>query len=136
MPMMIAGRPDPNPDFTENPRVPGGLGLNAKVSSNMRRHFTHKKLERWIRLQQFVYGLPEEYSYAVCVTEQGGNSESHALVLALLEAGEALSANSSRVILHKVMHRLTHWMFRRKWHVRGAGKKIARRLDEATEKAS
>ena len=95
-----------------------------------RRSFTHKRLERWIRLQQFVYGLPDDYAYAVRSLERGGVAESHALVtvgwmtwfgsakgtdrqhslaLALLEASEALSANGTRAFLHEV----SRWVWSR-----------------------
>ncbi|HEY8280530.1 MAG TPA: hypothetical protein VIH99_12950 [Bdellovibrionota bacterium] len=88
-----------------------------------RRHLTHKRMERWIRLQQFVYGLPEEYAYAVRISTRNGRTESSALVtvgwmswfgrglgsdrqhslgLALLNASEALSANGTRLFLHNV----------------------------------
>jgi hypothetical protein len=88
-----------------------------------RRNQTHKRMDRWIRLQQFVYGLPEDYSYAICVKENSGSFESHSLVrvgwmnwygrgfgvdrqhslaVALLETTEALSANSTAALMHKV----------------------------------
>lgn len=88
-----------------------------------RRNQTHKRMDRWIRLQQFVYGLPDEYSYAICVKESGGSFESHSLVkvgwmnwfgrgtgvdrqhslaVALLGTTEALSANSTATLVHKV----------------------------------
>ncbi len=106
MQMMIAGRPEPQE----------------------KQHLTHKRMERWIRLQQFVYGLPDDYVYAVCTTENGGRAESHALVtigwmtwfgrgrgtdrqhslaLALLDTSEALSANSTKVFLHGLSRWLT-----------------------------
>ena len=97
-----------------------------------RRHFTHKRMERWIRLQQFVYGLPEDYAYAVCSTMPSargpaearalvtvgwmtwfgsgkGSDPQHALALALLNADGALSTNGPRAFLH----RLRAWLFRR-----------------------
>ena len=95
----------------------------ATVAPIERKHFTHKRLERWIRLQQFVYGLSDDYSYAVCTSEKDGVAESralvtvgwmtwfghgkgadrqHALALALLEASEALSSNGTRVFFHGI----------------------------------
>ncbi|MGZ3650298.1 MAG: hypothetical protein ACXVB9_17895 [Bdellovibrionota bacterium] len=81
-------------------------------------------MERWIRLQQFVYGLPDDYSYAVCTTERSdgraescalvtvgwmtwfgrgkGSDRQHSLALALLETSEALSSNSTRVFWQSV----------------------------------
>jgi hypothetical protein len=88
-----------------------------------RRNQTHKRMDRWIRLQQFVYGLPEDYSYAICVRENGGSFESHSLVrvgwmswygrgigadrqhslaVALLGTTEALSANSTAALVHRI----------------------------------
>lgn len=88
-----------------------------------RRNQTHKRMDRWIRLQQFVYGLPDDYSYAICVKESAGSFESyslvkvgwmnwfgrgfgsdrqHSLAVALLSTTEALSANSTATLLHKV----------------------------------
>ena len=102
------------------------------------RHLTHRRMERWIRLQQFVYGLPSDYSYAVCVRqaqtedEKDGRHESralvkvgwmswygfgrgadpqHSLAVALLETSEALSANGTSVFLHRV----------KRWIVAGLG---------------
>lgn len=89
-----------------------------------RLHLTHKRLDRWIRLQQFVYGLPDDYSYAVVTSSPGygrkceshalvkvgwmswygygrANERQHSLAVALLETSEALSANSSTVYLHQ-----------------------------------
>jgi hypothetical protein len=83
-----------------------------------RRHYAHKRVERWIRLQQFVYGLPDDYAYAVCLRERNGRSESaalvsvgwltwfgrakgadrqHALALTLLEMSEAITSSSGRI---------------------------------------
>lgn len=88
-----------------------------------RRNQTHKRMDRWIRLQQFVYGLPDDYSYAICVREDNGLFESHSLVrvgwmnwfgrgagadrqhslaVALLGTTEALSANPTAAIVHKI----------------------------------
>ncbi|RZA07462.1 MAG: hypothetical protein EOP11_07615 [Proteobacteria bacterium] len=89
-----------------------------------RRHFTHKRMERWIRLQQFVFGLPDDYSYAICTTQKAGGEfrsrtlvkvgwmswygdgiggdRQHSLSVSLLDAAEALSANSSTVFWHSV----------------------------------
>jgi hypothetical protein len=96
-----------------------------------KRHQTHKRLERWIRLQQFVYGLPDDYSYAVCTTEREGKFESRALVsvgwmtwfghgmgpdrqhslsVALLEASEAFSANGTKVFFHGVGRLVMDWL--------------------------
>jgi len=93
-----------------------------------RRHFTHKRMERWIRLQQFVFGLPDDYSYAICTTtEKNGKFRSRSLVkvgwmswygdgrgsdrqqslaVSLLDTVEAISANSSTVFWHSV----SKWM--------------------------
>ncbi|RYZ99555.1 MAG: hypothetical protein EOP11_19310 [Proteobacteria bacterium] len=95
-----------------------------------RRHFTHKRMERWIRLQQFVFGLPDDYSYAICTSAKGdgqfqsrtlvkigwmswygdgvGGDRQHSLSVSLLDAAEALSANSSTVFWHSV----SKWMKR------------------------
>jgi hypothetical protein len=88
-----------------------------------KKHQNHKRMERWIRLQQFVYGLSDDYSYAICVKESAGFYESHALVRvgwmnwfgrgaagerqhslasALLAASEAISSNPSAIVLHKI----------------------------------
>lgn len=90
-----------------------------------KRNPVHKRLDRWVRLQQFVYGLPDDdYAYAVCITrDRAGNYESkslvrvgwmnwfglghgvdrhHALAVSLLETTEAVSTNSSAVLLHKL----------------------------------
>lgn len=118
------------------PRTTTGLPEGGREPTAMpaigieRRHFTHKRLERWIRLQQFVYGLPDDYSYAVCTSERNGQAESralvtvgwmtwfgqgrgadrqHSLALALLEASEALSSNGTRVFLHG----FTRWVWSR-----------------------
>lgn len=87
-----------------------------------RRHFTHKRMERWIRLQQFVFGLPDDYSYAICTTatpdgkfrsrtlvkvgwmtwfgDGRGTDRQHSLAVSLLDTTEALSSNSSAVFWH------------------------------------
>jgi hypothetical protein len=88
-----------------------------------KKHQSHRRMERWIRLQQFVYGLSDDYSYAICVKEGGGRYESHALVRvgwmnwfgrgaagerqhslasALLATSEAISSNPSAVVLHRI----------------------------------
>jgi hypothetical protein len=88
-----------------------------------RRHYAHKRVERWIRLQQFVYGLPDDYAYAVCIRERAGRAESatlvsvgwltwfgrakgadrqHALALALLEMREAITSSSGRIFWQTV----------------------------------
>lgn len=113
MPMMTTGQPESD--------VP---------ALHERRHFIHKRLERWIRLQQFVYGLPEEYAYAVRSSREGdrtvsralvnvgwmtwfgvgrGTDRQHALALALLGANDAWSANGTRVFFHE----LSRWFGRR-----------------------
>jgi hypothetical protein len=107
--MMIAEQPESNQEATN------------LMERHERRHFAHKRLERWIRLQQFVYGLPDDYAYAVCITEKNAQVESralvsvgwmtwfgygkgsdrqHSLALALLEASDALSSNTTRVFFH------------------------------------
>ena len=87
-----------------------------------KRHFTHKRMERWIRLQQFVFGLPDDYTYAICTTagkdgkfrsrtlvkvgwmswygDGRGSDRQHSLAVSLLDTVEALSANSSTVFWH------------------------------------
>lgn len=88
-----------------------------------KKHLTHKRMERWIRLQQFVYGLPADYSYAVCVKETPsghecrtfvkvgwmawfgrgeGSDRQHSIAVALLNTAEAVSLNSSAVFLHRM----------------------------------
>jgi hypothetical protein len=88
-----------------------------------RRNQTHKRMDRWIRLQQFVYGLPDDYSYAICMKESKNVFETHSLVrvgwmnwygrglgadrqhglaVALLGTSEALSANSTATLMHKI----------------------------------
>ncbi len=89
-----------------------------------KRHLMHKRMERWMRLQQFVYGLPDDYAYAIhskdvggrCVTkvlvqvgwmswfgEGKGVDRQHSLAISLLDTTEALSSNSSTVMVHSVM---------------------------------
>jgi hypothetical protein len=93
-----------------------------------RRSQTHKRMDRWIRLQQFVYGLPDDYSYAICLKENGSSFESHTLVrvgwmnwygsgagvdrqhslaVALLGTTEALSANPTATLMHTVVNRFS-----------------------------
>jgi len=89
-----------------------------------KRNAIHKRMERWIRLQQFVFGLPDDYSYAVCLTENhagtqqsfglvkvgymnwfgtgAGADRQHALAVALLNTVEAISSNSTSVFFHRV----------------------------------
>jgi hypothetical protein len=89
-----------------------------------RRNFVHKRMERWVRLQQFVYGLPDDYSYAVCVSKSqdgrfhslslvkvgwmcwfgtgSGADKQHSLSISLLNTTEALSANTTSVFFHKL----------------------------------
>lgn len=118
MPMMTTGQPEQE------------QGMSSNALPQERKHFTHKRLERWIRLQQFVYGLPDDYAYAVHMTEKDGQAESralvtvgwmtwfghgkgsdrqHSLALALLEASEALSSNGTRVFFHG----LSRWIWSR-----------------------
>lgn len=109
--------------------APGGEPLERK-------HFVHRRVERWIRLQQFVFGLPEDdFSYAIRITDVDGRAESNALItvgwmtwfgrgrgsdrqsslaLALLETTEAYSSNGSRLLWQAVKC----WFRRR---VRGVG---------------
>ncbi len=104
-----------------------------------KRNLVHRRMERWIRLQQFVYGLPDDYSYAVCIRECGegvcesrtlvkvgwmtwfgqgkGTDRQHSLALALLETSEALSSNGTRVFFHG----LKSW-FRGLFEIRSVGK--------------
>lgn len=114
-----------------------------------RRNQTHKRMDRWIRLQQFVYGLPDDFSYAICVREEGAILESHSLVrvgwmswfgrgvgsdrqhslaVALLGANEALSSNSTAALVHKVGRFFRFG--RRRGAIRGA---IGRERAEAGE---
>ena len=97
-----------------------------KNSGASERHLTHRRLERWIRLQQFVYGLPDDYSYAVFLSQGNGSSKGcalvsvgwmswfgqgkgadpqHALAVALLESSEALSANARASFFHRMRRR-------------------------------
>ncbi len=96
-----------------------------------KRHLTHKRMERWIRLQQFVYGLPDDFSYAGCTTEKNGYFESralvnvgwmswfgkgkgsdrqHSLAVALLDSTEAISANGTKVFFHGINRWFGHWL--------------------------
>jgi hypothetical protein len=106
-----------------------------------KRHFTHKRMERWIRLQQFVFGLPDDYAYAICTTAQKngkfhtrtlvkvgwmswygdgrGADRQHSLAVSLLDTQEALSANSSTVFWHTLS----------KWVSQGFGRR--RRKEQA-----
>lgn len=100
-----------------------------KASFCDKRNLTHKRLERWIRLQQFVYGLPDDYSYAIRTSEVNGKSVSrtlvrvgwmtwygegrgadrqHSLAISLLDTTEAISGNSTRVFFHNIKK----WAFR------------------------
>ena len=103
-----------------------------------RRHFTHKRMERWIRLQQFVFGLPDDYSYAICTTAKKdgrfrsrslvrvgwmtwfgdghGADRQHSLAVSLLDTAEARSSNSSAVFWHSI----------RKWVMQGFGRRHRR----------
>jgi hypothetical protein len=135
MPMMITGQPEGD----------------ATTHGADKRHFTHKRLERWIRLQQFVYGLPDDYAYAVCTTERAGGAESralvtvgwltwfghgkgtsrqHALALALLDASEALTSNSTRVFWHG----LSRWVWRRLGLPRATARSVAAEEQRADER--
>lgn len=95
------------------------------------RNPVHKRLDRWIRLQQFVFGLPEDYSYAVRIGNfaegraesrvvvsvgwmtwfgQGrGSDRQHAIAVALLHTMEALSANGTAVFFHRLSKFFGFW---------------------------
>jgi hypothetical protein len=99
---------------------PGDLERRQPLAD--RRNAIHKRMERWIRLQQFVFGLPDDYSYAVflsgspdghqksfslvrvgCMNWYGAGSgadRQHALAVALLNTEEAISANSTNVFFY------------------------------------
>lgn len=85
-----------------------------------------RRMERWLRLQQFVYGLPDDFSYSVRTREGNGQVDCHTLVksgwmtwyghgravdsqqalaLALQETGAALSANFYRLMFHSFLAR-------------------------------
>jgi hypothetical protein len=93
----------------------------ARALFHDKRHLLHKRMERWIRLQQFVYGLPDDYSYAIRATDHNGESEcralirvgwmswyasargsdrQHALALSLLETSEAICRSPYKVFMH------------------------------------
>jgi hypothetical protein len=115
-----------------------------------RRHFVHKRLDRWIRLQQFVYGLPDDYSYAACIAGrdvassqvlvnvgwmcwfgQGkGAHRQHALAVSLLHSEEAASASPSAVFFHRLQRivRSVQNVFNRK--ERKKGLPVSRALEE------
>jgi hypothetical protein len=120
-----------------------------------KRHFTHKRMERWIRLQQFVFGLPDDYSYAICTTadkngefrsrtlvkvgwmswygDGRGSDRQHSLAVSLLDTEEALSSNSSTVFWHT----LSKWVsqgFGRLRRKEGAGLPSAPAAMTAEEK--
>lgn len=94
------------------------------VGAAEKRNLVHKRLDRWIRLQQFVYGLPDDYSYALVVSHPSGGARARsrslvrvgwmswfgegsavdrhqALAVSLLNASEALSSSASAVYLHQ-----------------------------------
>lgn len=95
-----------------------------REEAHEKRNLIHRRMERWIRLQEFVYGLPDDYSYAVCIREVGsgvcesralvkvgwmswfgqgkGSDRQHSLAVALLETSEALSSNSTTVFFHGI----------------------------------
>lgn len=86
-----------------------------------KKHVLYRRMERWLRLQQFVYGLPaDDYAYAIHASDRAGLSTCRSLVRvgwftwygvghamdrhqalasALLETSEAVSANPYRVFL-------------------------------------
>ena len=109
-----------------------------------RRHYAHRRVERWVRLQQFVYGLPDDYAYAVCLRERDGRSESatlvsvgwltwfgrargadrqHALALALLEMREAYTSSGGRIFWQTVKS----WFLRR---LRGTRARVESEAEE------
>jgi hypothetical protein len=114
---------------------PGSLERKQPLAD--RPNTIHKRMERWIRLQQFVFGLPDDYAYAVCLSGgPGGRQKSfslvrvgymswfgtgagadrqHSLAVALLNTEEAISANSTSVFLHR-MGKIFGW--RKKYHPR------------------
>ncbi|MGZ3694038.1 MAG: hypothetical protein ACXWQO_07545 [Bdellovibrionota bacterium] len=96
-----------------------------------------RRMERWVRLQQFVYGLSDDFCYSVFASKDSGIStcrtlvrvgemswygegraadQEQALSLALVATSEAISASSYKVF----MYSLTKWLrsfwglFRRK----------------------
>ena len=114
-----------------------------------KRHLLHKRMERWLRLQQFVYGLPDDYAYAMRLTDTRGETQcrtlvrmgwltwygaarggdrQHALALALLETSEALCANAYQAFFHSVKR-----SFRRVWRALRA--KPAMKLPETKVEA-
>lgn len=93
----------------------------AKMSGSDKRGVVHRRLERWVRLQQFVYGLPDDYTYAVCTRASGdqfvgkslvkvgwmtwfgegrGPDRQHAIAISLLETTDAVTASSYRMLWH------------------------------------
>lgn len=99
----------------------GREGASIHALFHDKRHLLHKRMERWIRLQQFVYGLPEDYSYAIRVTDDlsgahcttfvrmgwmtwfgraRGTDRQHALALSLMETSEAICNSPQKMFLH------------------------------------
>lgn len=103
-----------------------------------KKHLLYRRMERWVRLQQFVYGLPGEFSYSVHSTEEGGVATcrtlvnvgwmswygvgrapdpQQALALALLETSDAITASAHKVFFYSV----AKWLKRGWRRIRGAG---------------
>lgn len=113
--------------------------LPAEAQDNVlfldKKHLLYRRMERWVRLQQFVYGLPDDFSYSVHATEKGGvftcrtlvragwmswygvgkaTDRQQALSLALLQASEAISANAYKVFFYSLSKWLgARWRFTR-----------------------
>lgn len=109
-----------------------------------------KRMERWLRLQQFVYGLPDDFSYSVRTRERNGVVDCYTLVkagwmtwyghgravdgqqalaLALKETGAALSAGFYRILFHRFTLRM-----RSLWaQLRGRGTRVAEAGAESAE---
>ncbi|MGE3262417.1 MAG: hypothetical protein AB7K68_11610 [Bacteriovoracia bacterium] len=98
-----------------------------------KKHLLYRRMERWVRLQQFVYGLPDDFSYSVHATENSGvvtcrtlvrvgwmswygvgkaADRQQALSVALLETSEAISANAYKVFFYSLSKWLgARWRF-------------------------
>jgi hypothetical protein len=93
-----------------------------------KKNLLYHRMERWVHLQQFVYGLGDDFSYSVYASENGGictcrtlvrigdmswfgegsaADRQQALAQALIATSEAISANSYRVFCFSVSKWLT-----------------------------